>query len=109
LPEGLETIGKWAFKNCFGLQELVIPDSVKTVGESAFYECTGLQSVMIGKGVETIGDNAFYGCGNLQYIYCEAESQPRGWDSIWKNNCNATVYWGGSWEYDENGEPKVKS
>ena len=32
-------------------------------------------------------------CTSLETIYCEAESQPSGWDSEW-NGCNAQVVWG---------------
>jgi hypothetical protein len=98
-----------AFERNNYLQEIIIPDSVKTIGEYAFNACPNLKSATIGKGVETIGNYAFSNCSNLQYIYCKAESKPNGWSSKWKNDCNATVCWGGSWEYDENGEPKVKS
>ena len=37
---------------------------------------------MIPNSVTTIGSAAFYYCNNLT-IYCEATSQPSGWDSSW--------------------------
>jgi len=42
--------------------------------------------------VMSIGDYAFDGCSSLT-IYCEAESQPSGWNKYW-NYSNRPVVWG---------------
>lgn len=39
LPEGLETIGAWAFENCDSLRNIIIPRSVNYVGFHAFGGC----------------------------------------------------------------------
>ena len=36
----------------------------------------------------------FQNCSSLISIYCEATSQPEGWDKNWKYHCSADVYWG---------------
>ena len=36
IPNGVETIGGYAFDSCISLKEIVIPDSVKTIGKCAF-------------------------------------------------------------------------
>ena len=79
------TIGYSAFNNCINLTSIAIPNSVTTIGDYAFYDCSSLTSVVIPSSVTTIGYSAFSGCNNLT-IYCEATSQPSGWDSSWNWN-----------------------
>ena len=85
-------IGNYAFEDCTGLTNIVIPDSVTSIGRYAFYNCTGLTSIVIPDSVTNIGEWAFEDCTGLT-IYCEAASQPSGWHSNW--NCsNCPVVWG---------------
>ncbi len=65
IPEGVTSIGDYAFYECVGLTSVAIPGSVTTIGDSAFYECTGLTSASIPGSVTTIGDSAFYECTGL--------------------------------------------
>jgi hypothetical protein len=46
-------------------------------------DCYSLTSVVLGDSVTSIGEFAFSNCNSLTTIYCEAESQPSGWDSKW--------------------------
>ena len=39
IPDGVSTIGKYAFYNCKGLTSISIPSSVTSIEESAFYGC----------------------------------------------------------------------
>lgn len=42
-PEGLDSIGDYAFSNCSGMAgTLVLPSSLKSIGKGAFFSCTGL-------------------------------------------------------------------
>ena len=47
----------------------VIPDGVTSIGDYAFYYCTSLTSVTIPDSVESIGDFAFNSCYSLTDIY----------------------------------------
>ena len=67
IPDGVKTIGKYAFANCH-LKSVAIPDSVTEIKESAFACCLNLESVVFGKNVETIGSNAFEMCASLKSI-----------------------------------------
>ena len=82
IPNSVTTIGWSAFEGCTGLTSIVIPNSVTTIGFYAFRGCTGLTSIVIPNSVTTIGERAFYNCTSLT-IYCEAESEPGGWNIDW--------------------------
>lgn len=67
MPEGLTSIGDWAFFGCSGLTgDLKIPDSVRIIGESAFSNCKGLNGQLyLPTGLRQIGEQAFYLCSGL--------------------------------------------
>lgn len=47
--------------------DLVIPDGVVSVGAYAFYDCDSLKSIAIPDSVTAVGDNAFAACSRLKY------------------------------------------
>lgn len=65
IPNGIITIGSYAFSGCTGLTSLSIPSTVTNIGSSAFRKCTGLTSINIPNSVGTIGAFAFDGCSAL--------------------------------------------
>ncbi len=117
IPNGVTTIGYSAFKGCNSLESITIPfvgtklngtDNAYfgyIFGASSYYnaECvpSSLKEVIIIGGT-SIGDYAFQYCRSLT-IYCEASSQPSGWNYYW-NSSNRPVYWAGEWSY-VNGVP----
>ncbi|MCQ2077841.1 MAG: leucine-rich repeat protein [Bacteroidaceae bacterium] len=68
IPEGVDTIGNYAFYYCSGLTSITIPNSVTTIGEEAFFYCSGLTSITIPNSVTTIGGGAFSRCSNLTSV-----------------------------------------
>ena len=68
IPNGVLSIGSYAFRGCKGLQEIEIPSSVTTIYRSAFYGCISLKSVVLGENITSIEDLAFYNCYNLEKI-----------------------------------------
>ena len=91
IPDSVTSIGDSAFYNCSGLTSITIPDSVTSIGRDAFEDCTGLTSVTIPDSVTSIGEDAFSDCDAL-VIYCEAASEPSGWDIGW-NFSGYPVVW----------------
>lgn len=47
IPDGVTSIGKYAFKNYEYLEKITIPPSVTYIGSDAFYGCDGLYNVSI--------------------------------------------------------------
>lgn len=64
---------------------------VTRIEENAF-EGSNLLSVKIPKSIEVIEKYAFKGC-KITAFYCEAESKPSNWDSLWENSY-IPPYWG---------------
>jgi hypothetical protein len=67
IPEGVTSIGAYAFYGCTDLTALVIPSSVRFIGENTF-SYTGLESIVIPDAVTTIGVRAFAYCSNLASV-----------------------------------------
>ena len=61
------TIGEFAFADC-SLTGLLIADGVETIGRYAFRNNVNLQSVEIGGSLEKMGDGVFSGAVNLAVI-----------------------------------------
>jgi len=68
IPNGVTSIGNWAFASCESLQSIVIPNSVTSIGCGAFASCESLQSIVILNSVTSIGGGAFEYCNSLQQI-----------------------------------------
>ena len=62
IPDGVTTIGHYAFYDCPSLTEVVVPDGVTSIGNYAFEGCTRLTKVIIPDSVTYIGVSAFDGC-----------------------------------------------
>lgn len=97
-------IGDKSFSNCTSLTSITIPSSIKAIGKYAFSKCKSLTSITIPNSVKTIEEYAFYSCSNL-IIYCEAISQPDGWDLNWDSLGSSSssvllVYYGNKMEKD---------
>ncbi len=68
LPEGLTSVGNFAFIGCSNLKMISIPDKVLNIGSYAFASCKKLTSVKIGAAVRVIGESAFYNCYAINVI-----------------------------------------
>ena len=68
IPQGVTSIGEFAFNNADYLTTLTIGDDLTSIGESAFYGADLLTTVTIGSGGTTIGESAFEDADSLTTV-----------------------------------------
>jgi len=69
VPDGLASIGSYAFDGCTALVSIDLPDSLASIGDYTFYGCTSLVLVALPDSLASIGYGAFYGCTSLAVVY----------------------------------------
>ena len=74
------------------LTELVLPEGVVSIGDYAFTGCSSLTLAIISESVTAVGDHAFAGCTSLT-IHAGPISIPSGWSATW-NPAECPVVWG---------------
>ena len=92
IPEGYTTIGRLAFFLCSSLERVILPNTMITIDDMAFNTCESLVELFIPESVTSMGHSIVTGSDNVT-VYCEAESQPDGWNSSWKSS-DLSVVWG---------------
>lgn len=120
IPDGVTSIGNWAFSGCSGLTSITIPEKVTSIGSDAFSGCTGLKTVtleskevvsenrelnspglssvfgnqvqkyVLGDSISVIGDYAFSYCGNLKTIIIPDSIKSIGKGAF--NECSSLQY-----------------
>lgn len=68
IPVGITSIGNFAFSWCSSLASITIPASITSIGEHAFWKCATLTTVMILDGVPSIENAAFAYCDSLTEV-----------------------------------------
>ena len=68
IPDGITTIGPYAFERGTQFTSVTIPSSVKSIGNSAFAYCYKLNTIDIPDGVTSIGSYAFLMCTSLTEV-----------------------------------------
>lgn len=68
VPEGVETIGAYAF-GCSDLGCVTFPQSLKQIGYAAFWYSVSLDSIVLPENLKTIEVYAFCGCSELSDVF----------------------------------------
>ena len=69
MPDGVVSIGYYAFRDCSRLAGITIPDSVtRIIGNQTFANCSSLTNVAIGNGLTRFDSYAFSSCTNLPRV-----------------------------------------
>ncbi|MGI6781729.1 MAG: leucine-rich repeat domain-containing protein [Acholeplasmataceae bacterium] len=91
IPEGVTSIGNFAFYDCGELTEIIIPEGVTSIGDYAFRYCMKLETVSLPSTLVRVGEYAFADCykivtltlpNNLKYIGSSAFNRCRALSSI---------------------------
>ena len=86
IPKGVESIGVSAFFGC-GLRKISFPDEIASIETNAFGQCTDLREINIPKGMININSSVFEACYKVNTITVD-ERNPV-YDS--RGNCNALI------------------
>jgi len=68
IPDGIESIKKYAFTGCNSIKKVTISNSVTSIGRWAFMYCDNIESIDIPNSVLNIEENAFGYCPKLTTI-----------------------------------------
>lgn len=105
IPEGVVTIGPFAFWGCVNLTDVTIPKSVQYINEHAFDHCSNLEKVYGMEGVIVLGEGAFASCEKLDHVSLPDTLKNLGSDTF--VNCvsitsieipDSVIYDGGAFE-----------
>lgn len=66
--DGLEYVGKAAFKNCDKLKTVSLGKTLKYIDDEAFYGNTVLEEVYLGECLDSVGSSAFLDCKSLRSV-----------------------------------------
>ena len=89
IPEGVKSIGAWAFRGCRKLASITIPDGVTSIKTGAFANCWSLASITLPKGLTLIKDRAFESCSDLAEITIPDGVTSIEWFAF--SNCSSLV------------------
>ena len=84
IPNGVTSIGDYAFSDFSSLARITFPDSVTSIGNGAFMDCLYLERITIPDSVTSIGNSAFLGCSSLENIYYKGTEEQ--WNAITKGS-----------------------
>lgn len=73
IPEGIESLGKYAFKSNDITRHVIIPEGVKSIGDNCFASCSVLETVTLPTSLDKLGGNLFLNCPNLKKFEGECE------------------------------------
>ena len=85
----LSNIANCAFRDCRGIQEVVIHNGVLNIGDYVFKDATGLRSLSIENDVLRIGTHLCDGCVNLESLYIYGGVQSFGNGDSMLYNCRS--------------------
>lgn len=88
IPEGITSIGEYAFSGTHLISIINIPNSVTTIGDDAFSDCQ-MSTCFIGTGITSIGNSAFYNNSWLSSLTINATTPP----SLGDDNFSGEMSW----------------
>lgn len=78
-PSTLRRIGSAGFSSCMTCTSLVLNDGLEAIGDLAFSDCFLLEDIRIPRSVTELGEELFDSCGSLQAVHAEQDSAVWAW------------------------------
>lgn len=97
IPNGVTSIGEYAFDDCLDLKSIIIPEGVKTINRYTFSNCAFLVSVTLPDTITFIDERAFDQCDSIKDVWYTGSESDRNnitilYDNFYLTNAN--------WHYD---------
>lgn len=92
LPDGISSIGDFAFSSSGGMTDVTIPDSVVDIGHKAFYSCTSLTNAPLPESLANIDYGAFENCKKLTSVTVPGSVTNVGDSAFWDCSSLMTAY-----------------
>lgn len=93
IPDGVESVGEYAFYNFDALKSVEIPEGVTSIGAYAFYNCKFLSRVEMPDSVQSVGRFAFENCATSLYDSATIKGVilVDGWAIDWNSDLPANL------------------
>lgn len=88
VPESINTISFWAFRNCYSLIEINMPASVTEIKDNAFIGCKRLEKITIAAKAIAISTSSFDMCDNIKTVACNENAIPN-FDAVFDHDVEA--------------------
>ncbi|GMH52415.1 hypothetical protein TL16_g01225 [Triparma laevis f. inornata] len=67
IPDGIKSIGRWAFSNCKSLTTVSLPRTLTFIVHQAFAGCSSLENIdLLHTNLQVLEGSAFWGCSELK-------------------------------------------
>jgi len=87
IPDGVVSIGIYAFYRCYDLKSIIIPNSTQSLQSGAFALCDSLETIVLPSSISSVGDGAL-NCMGLRSITCKSSTPPTAVNSEWEYGYN---------------------
>ena len=92
IPEGVTSIGEFAFYGCSNLESVTLPSTLKTIGKGAFANCPVLNDIDLSQtGVTELPDRIFADCTSLTYLLLPSKLAKVGTEAFSNTSVNSLV------------------
>ena len=88
IPEGVTSIGRYAFLRCENLTNVTLPNSLERIGIGAFQSCQSLNNIVIPNSVKIIDGDAFGYCYAFTEFTIPDSVESIGEDEIFGTRCS---------------------
>ena len=88
LPESVTSIGMMSLGRLENLTELALPDGLSDIGKYAFWSCTSLTEITLPESVKNVDDYAFYDCTSLTSVTFPVGTEKIG-RTVFSDSCTA--------------------